>query len=85
MKDFYKKEAVQVVKAMLKAFFVDKNVENVLKFVNPNNFTWIGPGENEILTDIDDVRKHFEAHCNKAACAYQIISEEFIAKNFSRA
>lgn len=83
MKDFYKKEAVQVVKAMLKAFFVDKNVENVLKFVNPNNFTWIGPGENEILTDIDDVRKHFEAHCNKAACAYQIISEEFIAKNFS--
>ena len=83
MNNFYKKEAVQIVKSMLKAFFIEKNVDNVLRYVNPDNFTWIGSGEHELLTDIDDIRRHFQARCDEVASAYKITSEEFITKNSS--
>lgn len=83
MNDFYKKEAILIVKSMLKAFFVEKNVNKVLKYINPDSFTWIGSGEHELLTDIDDIRKHFQARCNEVASAYKMISEEFIIKNSS--
>lgn len=83
MNDFHKKEAIQIVKSMLKAFFVEKNVDNVLKYVNHDSFTWIGSGEHELLTDIDDIRKHFQARCNEVVNAYRMSSEEFIIKNSS--
>lgn len=83
MNDFYKKEAIRIVKSMLKAFFVEKNIDNVLKYVNHDSFTWIGSGEHEFLTDIDDIRKHFQARCYEVASAYKMISEEFMIKNSS--
>lgn len=83
MNDFYKKEAIRIVKAMLKAFFIEKNVDNVLKYVNPDSFTWIGSGEHELLTDIDDIRRHFQARCEDVASAYKMTGEEFITKNSS--
>lgn len=83
MNDFYKKEAIRIVKSMLKAFFIEKNVDNVLKYVNPDSFTWIGSGEHELLTDIDDIRRYFQARCADVASAYKMISDEFIIKNSS--
>lgn len=83
MNDFYKKEAIRIVKSMLKAFFIEKNVDNVLKYVNQDSFTWIGSGEHELLTDIDDIRRHFQARCEDVASAYKMTGEEFITKNSS--
>ena len=83
MNDFYKKEAIQIVKSMLKAFFVEKNVDGVLKYVNRDSFTWIGIGEHEVLTHIDDIQKHFQTRCGEVASAYKISGEEYIIKNFS--
>ena len=60
MQNFYQKEAIQIAKRMIKAFFVAKNVDEVFNYINPKHFTWIGPGENEILTDIDEIRNHFK-------------------------
>ena len=83
MNDFYKKEAIQIVKSMLKAFFVEKNIDGVLKYVNRDSFTWIGIGEHEVLTNIDDIQKHFQTRCGEVASAYKISGEEYIIKNFS--
>lgn len=63
---------------MIKAFFVDRDVEGVFRYVNPNHFTWIGPGETEVFTDIDEIRKHFQNYCDVAANAYRPVNEEYI-------
>lgn len=78
MQNFYQKESIKICKHMIKAFFIEKNVDKVLRYVNPNNFTWIGPGDNEILTNIDDVKKCFTEHCNAATNAYKIVGEEYL-------
>ena len=78
MQNYHQKEAIQNAKRMIKAFFIEKNIDKVFSYINPKNFTWIGPGENEILTNIDDIRKHFQDYCNIVTSAYKIISEEYI-------
>ncbi len=77
MQNYYHKEAIQIARKMIKAFFIEKNVDSVLSYVNPDKFTWIGSGENEILTDIDDIRAYFQTHCNTVNRAYKLISEEY--------
>ncbi|MBR1858962.1 MAG: winged helix-turn-helix domain-containing protein [Selenomonadaceae bacterium] len=77
MQDYYKKESIKICKNMIKAFFIERKVDKVLNYVNPNNFTWLGPGENDMLTNIDDVRKCFTEHCDIVTAAYKIISEEY--------
>ena len=78
MQNFYQKEAIQIAKRMIKAFFVAKNVDEVFNYINPKHFTWIGSGENEILTDVDEIRNHFQNYCSIVTEAYKIINEEYL-------
>ena len=77
MQNFYLKESINICQRMIKAFFIGKNVDEVISYINPNSFTWIGPGENEIITNIDDLRHFFQKHCESATTAYKIISEKY--------
>lgn len=78
MQNWHKKESIRIAKQMIRAFFIEKNVDEVLRHVNPNGFTWIGSGENEILNNIDDVRKHFKERINKVTLLYRIVGEEYL-------
>ncbi len=77
MQHYHQKESIQICKQMIKAFFIDKNVDRVLSYINPKNFTWIGPGENDILTNIDDIKNYFKDHCEIVTEAYKIVSEKY--------
>ncbi|MBR1728212.1 MAG: nuclear transport factor 2 family protein, partial [Selenomonadaceae bacterium] len=83
MKDFFLNEAIQIVKKMIKAFFIDRNLDGVFKFVNKNNFSWIGPEINDVLLNLDDVKNHFKKFCNITNENFKMINEDYLVKEVS--
>lgn len=66
---------------MIKAFFIDRNLDGVFKFVNKNNFSWIGPEVNDVLLNLDDVKNHFKKFCNITNENFKMINDEYILSN----
>ena len=77
MREFYERQAIVIVKQMIQAFYVEKDVDKVLSFTNPEKFTWIGSGESLVLTDFDEIRNFFKSKCGVITENYKIVDEDY--------
>lgn len=77
MKDFYERQAIYIVRQMIKAFYIDKDIDKVLSFTNPKKFTFIGFSESLVLTDFDEIKKFFKSKCEVVVENYKIIDEDY--------
>ena len=82
-KDFLN-AAINDARKMIKLFFVDKDVDGLIEFLNPEKFTWVGNGVDDILTDIEDVRQTFKARLNIIADKYFIVDEDYMIGGSSK-
>ena len=78
VKQHYIDAAVDAARQMIKTFFVDKNVDGLIEFLNPEKFTWVGNGVDDILTDVEDVRQTFKMRQQIIADKYSIVDEDYM-------
>ena len=69
--------AIDNARKMIKTFFFDKDVDGLIGFFDPEHFTWVGNGENDILTDIEEVRRYFKLGLKESAHKYTVVEEEY--------
>ena len=77
MRDFYERQAIIIVKQMVHAFYIEKDVDKVLSFTNPEKFTWIGSGESLVMTDFDEIKNFFKSKCSVVTENYKIVGEDY--------
>lgn len=69
-------QAIQIARDMIQAFYVEGDVDKVLSYVNPKNFTWVG-GNGQILNNLDEVRSYFSQNVDLVRQSYQLADEEY--------
>ena len=77
MHKFQLNRAVKIAGEMIKAFYIKGDVEKVLSYINSNNFTWIGGSVDQILTNIEDVRKFFYRFVDVIRESLDFLSEDY--------
>lgn len=70
--------ALDNARKMIKAFFHDRDVDELIKYFDPDHFTWVGNGADDILTDIEEVRRCFKLGIREHIEKYSVIDEQYI-------
>lgn len=69
-------EAIDISKHTIHAFFIERDADKTLSFLNQKNASWIGPGEGEIRTTPAGIYEYFKSR-EKSVQPYRIVDETY--------
>lgn len=75
-KNYLDNNALNAAREMIHAYFIDRSVEGVFKYLNPASFTFMGFTENVYFNSLEEFRKYVRGALSYTI-AYTIIDEDY--------